>query len=248
MNSNDLAWLNKVKKKIREFSNEFGTVYSKTDRALSAYFEIGCFLALVQFYEENGFSGVPQNLDADDSFRYLTTPNGNPENFSYMEMSCDDEVIEIRQQVRIKSHVGEYIYFTPDIVVIPKDEKILNIKDADYASGKRRFFFVPSERIIAAHECKSLVPFPELLVSFLGTLIAGHYWYESCDIDKLIDKDGKHLAPALFVGGSARALHLKMVDGLMAAYPMNIILGLHAGNFNLLGQDSRVKRLKNPII
>lgn len=247
MNGSEEKWLSKVKARIRTFANQYGALYRKDDRALAAYFEIGCFLSLVQFYEDVGFKGTIQNPDSDGSFKYLTTPNGNPNNFSFMQMTSEDEAIEIRQQVRIESHIGKFVCFTPDIVVIPKDAKILDKKDEDYASGTRRFFYITSDRVIAAHECKSLVPFPELLVSFLGTLIAGHFWYENSNIDGIIDENGKHLAPALFVGGSARALHLRMVEGLKTSYPINIILGLHAGNFNLLGEKARIKRMNNPI-
>jgi len=41
-----------------------------------------------------------------------------------MQMSKQDEIVEIRQQVRIVSHVGENIAFTPDIVVVPSEAKI----------------------------------------------------------------------------------------------------------------------------
>lgn len=247
MNNNDQQWLEKVKAKIRDFANEYNAVYSKDDRALAAYFEIGCFLSLIQFYENIGFVGQIQNPDKDGAFKYLTTPSGNPNNFSFMLMTSDEESIEIRQQVRIKSHIGDYVSFTPDIIVIPKNEKILDKKDVDYASGKRRFFYITSDKVIAAHECKSLVPFPELLISFLGTLLAGHFWYENYNIDEIVDDNGNHLAPALFVGGSARALHLKMVSGLRNSYPINIILGLHAGIFNLLGEHAEIKRIRNPL-
>ncbi len=247
MNNNDQQWLEKVKAKIRDFANEYKAVYSRDDRALAAYFEIGCFLSLIQFYKNLGFKGQIQNPAKDGSFKYLTTPNGNPNNFSFMLMTSEQESFEIRQQVRIESHIGEFVAFTPDLIVIPKDQKILDKKDIDYASGKRRFFYITSDKVIAAHECKSLIPFPELLISFLGTLLAGHFWYENSKIEEIVDPTGNHLAPALFVGGSARALHLKMVRGLKKAYPINIILGLHAGNFDLLGDHAEIKRIKNPI-
>ena len=50
-------------------------------------------------------------------------------------------------------------------------------------------------------------PFPELLVSFIGHLMAAHDWLRN-DTSKIVDDVGIHLAPTLFVGGTARGLHL----------------------------------------
>jgi hypothetical protein len=182
----------------------------------------------------------------DGSYRYLTSPAGNPDNFSFMMMTKGDEIIEIRQQVRIVSHVGENVAFTPDIVVLPSSTVIKKKIDLDYAGGKRHFFHVNSNNVIAAHECKSLMPFPELLVSFLGTLIAAHAWLETANFKSLIHKRGDHLAPCLFVGGTARALHLKMIKGLKDAYPLNIVVGMHSGTWDLLGQHADIRRIQNP--
>jgi hypothetical protein len=232
---------------MRDFATAYSTIYSKTEREIAAYFEIGCLLALVEFYEKGGFVGDVRNKDKDGSYRYLTTPNGNPANFSFLVMSKDGEQIEIRQQVRILSHVGSDIAFTPDIVVIPHKAALQSKKDADYAGGKRSFFFVQSRDVIAAHECKSMVPFPELLVSFIGMLVAGHQWTERDSPSDVITSNGAHLAPALFVGGSPRAIHLRMIKGLKSAYPMNIIVGMHAGTWDLLGDNADVRRMRNPL-
>jgi hypothetical protein len=232
---------------MRDFANRYATIYSKSEREISAYFEIGCLLAIIKFYESNGFVGDIKNKATDGSYRYLTTPNGNPANFSYVVMIKDNEMIEIRQQVRILSHVGSDISFTPDIVVIPHGVSLQSKKDSDYAGGKRSFFFVHSKNVIAAHECKSMSPFPELLVSFIGMLIAGHQWIENDNLSDIISEGGGHLAPALFVGGSARSIHLRMIKGLKSAYPINIIVGMHAGTWDLLGDNADIQRMINPI-
>lgn len=232
---------------MEQFASKYAAVYSKKDREIAAHFEIGCLLSLIEFYEACGFKGVVENLATDESYRYLTTPNGNPANFSYIVMTKRNERIEIRQQVRISSHVGEDVSFTPDIVVIPHRARIRRKKDADYAGGKRAFFFVKSSDVIAAHECKSMIPFPELLVSFIGMLVAGHEWLETTDLTKLVTKDGNHLAPCLFVGGSARSIHLRMIKGLKTAYPMNIVVGMHSGTWDLLGEKADIRRMKNPL-
>ena len=242
------TWEEKVIAAMEQFAADYSAIYTKTEREISAHFEIGCLLALVEFYERTGFKGEVQKRASDGSYRYLTTPNGNPSNFSYMLMTNkNDYQIEIRQQVRIVSHVGSDVAFTPDIVVIPHNAKISSRKDADYAGGKRNFFFVNSSDVIAAHECKSMIPFPELLVSFIGMLMAGHEWFDKDDFSKHLSDDGEHLAPCLFVGGSARSIHLRMIKGLKSAYPMNIVVGMHSGTWDLLGEKALVRRMKNPL-
>ncbi len=233
---------------MREFASDYSVVYSKKEREISAYFEIGCLLSLIEFYEECGFEGTVRNAGEDGSYRYLTTPNGNPANFSYVSMVKAQEKIEIRQQVRISSHVGDDVSFTPDIVVIPQSTTIREIKDSDYAGGKRKFFFVESSRVIAAHECKSMVPFPELLVSFIGMLIVGHKWFTGTRLKDLVADDGDHLAPCLFVGGSARSIHLRMITGLKNAFPVNVVTGMHSGTWNLLGENADIRRIRNPLL
>jgi len=226
-------WTKKVETIAEEFAQNFSAIYNKKKRELSACFEIGCFHALLEFYENSGYA-ISINNKIDNEYKYLTTPNGNPENFSYISITGNDETYEIRQQVRIKSHINENITFTPDIVVLFGDSSITSIKRDDYASGKRPFYTVLSNSVVAAHECKSMNPFPELLVSFIGMFITAHEWYNESRYKKYeLSENGKHIAPTIFVGGTAKGIHLKMIEALQKAYPINIITGLHQGTWEL---------------
>ncbi len=225
-------WARDVEDRIMRFAADFGAVYRRSERELSASFEIGCFHALVDFYRTKG-NVNPANL-SDGEYRYLTSPSGNPENFSYVIADIEGERFSIRQQVRIRSHIHPDIAFTPDLVVLGPQAVLHGELDIDFARGQRRFFFVEADDVVAAHECKSMAPFPELMVSFLGMLFAAHSWLEA---PTEVDPDGPHLCPSLFVGGTARALHLRMVRALEDSYPMNVILGLHYGTLNLMARD-----------
>ncbi len=222
-------WTAQVLEEMKEFARTQGSAYSKPKDILYALFEIGCFHALVRVYEERGCAVVAENLDENGCYRYLTTPNGNPNNFSYATITKGDSRFELRQQVRIVSHVDNDIAFTPDIVVMQAGAEIIDETDHDYANGKRRFFRVRSRHVIAAHECKSLVPFPELLVSFVGSLITGHEWVGNPNWRECVKANAIHPAPILFVGGSARPIQLRMIKALQAKFPMNILVGMHAG-------------------
>ncbi len=240
----DEQWLKSAVQMVKNFAKQHKTAYNKKDREISAYFEIGCFHALLNFYENEGYTLSIKNL-INGEYRYLTTPSGNPANFSYVSVNAqDNECFEIRQQVRIKSHLDPNIAFTPDIVVVMEDKKISAEKDSDYANGKRPFYSVNSEYVIAAHECKSMVPFPELLVSFVGMLTVAHRWFGSEANNIIIPEtyEKGHLAPTLFVGGIAKAMHLKMISALEKTYPINIIVGLHKDTWNL--QIKKLNKLK----
>jgi hypothetical protein len=241
---NPESWLETVQKKVRDFAKKHQLVLTLTDRQLSAAFEIGCFHALLKYYEGQEYELSPQNLTKDGEYRYLTTPSGNPHNFSYVSAVGNDGEFEIRQQVRVESHVNEDIRFTPDILVLRKGVEFHSSSEKDFAGGKRAFFKVSSSDVIAAHECKSMNPFPELMVAFIGMLVAAHEWATGKRGAVVPTKKQGHLAPTLFVGGSARALHLRMIKALQTSYTMNIVCGLHEGTWHLRDAQNRIQVVK----
>jgi hypothetical protein len=242
MNSAAPTWLATAEALAKAFSDTHSVVMRLTDRQLSAAFEIGTLHALLKFYASQGYVLTPQNLIEGSEYRYLTSPSGNPANFSFVQAVGADGEFEIRQQVRVQSHVDEDIAFTPDIVVLLKGAAIDDSKRVDYASGKRPYYRVASSSVVAAHECKSMNPFPELLVSFIGMLVAAHEWYPAGPGFQYTHQDG-HLGPTLFVGGTARSIHLRMIGAMQKAYRLNIICGLHEGTWSLIDAKNRMLRL-----
>lgn len=238
MTDQSADWLRKVADLSEKFALKYRVLLKSTDRQLSASFEIGCFHALLEFYGYQFYSIQPEGLHG-GSYRYLTTPSGNPDNFSYVEINGPDGAFELRQQVRIESHIDPDIRFTPDLVVIRAGARIDESKDKDFAGGRRSFYRVSSADVVAAHECKSTNPFPELLVSFIGMLVAAHKWYPNANYVRLGPQSG-HLAPCLFVGGTARALHKRMISAMRKSYGMNIVCGLHEGTWDLRSADNRI--------
>lgn len=218
-------WTDRAIVLIKRFEKQYSTAYVRKEREYYALFEIGCYLSLIDIYRKKHFSIKAINL-IEGTFRYLTTPNGNPDNFSYIEISKKQKKYQIRQQVRVVTSKDKRIYFTPDIVVIKGTAKILGKKDKMYANGRRIFFYIKSIKVIAAHECKSLEPFPELFASFIGMFVLAHDWHKK---DIKTDKKHTHLAPSLFVGGRARGFHLKVIEGYEECYPINIITDIHSG-------------------
>lgn len=239
MSSEGGTWLTDAEKLAAAFAKKHGVVMRVTDRQLSAAFEIGSLHALLRFYEAQGYRLEPRNLTHEGEYRYLTSPSGNPANFSWVEATGPDGEFEIRQQVRVQSHIDEDIAFTPDIVVLLKGTAVENSRREEYASGRRPYYRVKSLSVVAAHECKSMNPFPELMVSFIGMLVSAHEWYPNGDRYRHTHDDG-HLGPTLFVGGTARNLHLRMISAMQKAYHMNIICGLHEGTWSLTDAKNRL--------
>lgn len=244
-NQDDDAWLLEVKRVVKAFCKDYKVVFAVTKRERAASFEIGCLHMLLRNYEEVGLLS-PENLNEQGEFRYLTSPNGNPENFSWIRLTIDGEDFEIRQQVRVRSHWHADVAFCPDIVVLKPGSKVESDFDDDYANGKRKFFAVSSEQVVTAHECKSLSPFPELLVSFTGMFQAAHNWFTH-DSASYVSADGKHLAPCLFIGGDSRPIQRRMIAALEAVFPINIVAGLHWGRFKLFRESGQAKYLADAL-
>ncbi|EGQ7692022.1 hypothetical protein QTU67_003626 [Vibrio cholerae] len=242
--SDDNSWLSSVDVLVAAFAEEHSFTFSKKSRELSASFEIGCFHALLNYYERVGFELRVENLTVDNEFRYLTSPNGNPDNFSFIVAKIGESEYEIRQQLKIYSNLDEMISFAPDLAVVKRNLDIEKVKDKDFANGKRSFYRVSSSDVIAAHECKSMPPFPELMVSFIGMYITAHSWHSDDAPTVLRDnKKGLHLAPTMFVGGHAKAMHLRMIRAMERVYPINIVVGMHEGVWNLYQDNRRLNKL-----
>lgn len=235
-------WVAGVEERMQAFASTHEFVFRQTKRQVAASFEIGCFHALAEFYGRS-FDITTMNLTSENEYRYLTSPNGNPANFSYLNLAGSGEAFELRQQVRIRSHRHRDIAFTPDLVVLRAGATVEDALDPSYAAGRRPFYSVDSDSVVAAHECKSMNPFPELLIGFIGMIDTAHKWRD--DDEPLVRPahDGVHLAPTLFVGGAARALHSKMIAALQQVYPMNIVVGLHAGQWSLFNREGGIRKL-----
>lgn len=241
----DPAWLASAKALMTKFSKDHALALGATERQLSAAFEIACFQALLYFYKHQGYTPTLADLH-DGEYRYLTSPSGNPANFSFVRLIGPDGEFEVRQQVRIESHVDTDIRFTPDLVVLVKDATINAVTRGDFALGKRKLFSVKSSQVVAAHECKSMNPFPELMVNFVGMLVTAHAWYPNGS--QVADAAKGHLAPTLFVGGTARAFHLKMIKALETAYRLNIVVGMHSGTWDLKSAPRRLSWMATPLV
>lgn len=229
-------WKTEVLHEMKLFAKRYSRTYKISARSNAAYFEIGCFLSLIIFYESLGYTIKLENL-VNGKYKYKSSPSGIQNNFSHVHIIYKKKHFRIHQNLRVLSHLGDDITFTPDILVITNNNRIEVVQDEDYFSGKRGFCFVKSKHVKAAHECKSLYPFPELLISFLGMFIAAHKGSRK-KVKTSKKCEMMHLAPTLFVGGLSSKIHEKMLNSLKKAFPINIVTGLHSGDWKLNRKDA----------
>ncbi len=231
------AWLSIVENSMRKFSEKYKFKYALRKNVSYALFEIGCYLLIVGYYSKNCANLYPVGL-VDGVFRYKTSPQGNPANFSFYQGVIDGKSFDIRQQVRVESKISEGVYFTPDIAIILSGDVIGSKRDPLYSKGKKEYFFIKSENVISIHECKSMNPFPELIASFYGFLDLAHEWFTCSGYHECVSKNGIHIAPTLFIGGDAGGLHHKMIKEMRKVVPMNVVIGLHHSEFGMFDGDS----------
>lgn len=232
-------WAVDFEKRSKHFAKRYRVAYTKSKRELFALFEIGCFQILVDEISKTGLQIVAKNLTKNGEFRYLTSPSGNPDKFSYVQVSKDGAAkFDLRQQVRIRSHLHADITFTPDIVLLKADAKIARTTDPTYANGKRGLFAAASADVASVYECKSLNGFPELYVSFVGMVNC------SRPTNRARRRAGGVLSSSLFVGGESSGFHVRMLLALEDAVKVNILTGVHKGGWVLNRKVRHLFRLK----
>lgn len=191
-------------------------------------FELGCFLALIDYLKAAGVESKVEGLQ-EGEFRYLTSPSGKPDNFSYMTLNRKDQRFELRSQLRVRARFHRDVAFTPDLVLVRGKAKVEQILDSDYAGGKRGVYAVEAKTVEAIYECKSLPGYPELYVSFLGMVAAIR--------GRLVSRrpQDELFLSTLFVGGQARAFHRRMLAAIDSECCVRVVTGLHKGGW-LLGR------------
>jgi hypothetical protein len=210
-------------KDIESFLKAHSSLFKFQGSRISHFFEMNCYNYVVKFYENNGFSVVPQNLEQ-GIFKYKISAVGNPENFSHFLVSKKIKGkqydFEIHHNLSIECAHENDIFYTADISVIKKDS--IERKNPPTYSVKRSC--CRSKNLETFFEVKHLPPFPELLFSFTGIP-------ESFLTKEPRNNEVKHLAPSLLISGRANFHGEKIKKYIEDRYGFNII-------FNLFGTPS----------
>lgn len=203
-----------------KFSNKFKTTLAEHSKRISDYFEMSCYNMIIHYYENKGYTTSVENLIS-GRFRFKCSPSGHLDKFSFIKLSKGRETYRLYHNASVQSAHDKDVYTTPDIVVA-KDEN--PSETTDYYKSKARFTFLPNTSMRTFCEAKHLVPFPELMISFIGTV---NELKPQCIQAKEGDKDDSdHIAPSLMMSGTLSKPTERIVKSLQSRYYVNIFSDL----------------------
>ena len=206
---------------IKKFLDRYGADIAQQGDKISGYFEMSCFNDTVTYYENNGFSVTPKNLNG-GTYVYKLSPSGHPENFSYFEISNNGE-FEIHHSLSVESVMGSDLFYTPDIAVIKKDAIEKRIT-ASYYNGKRAHSFCNAKYLQTFVEVKHMEPFPEMLFNFTGLLL--NFSPSVMNKGARAGKGEQHLAPTLALSGKGNTHTVAIKEYIETQYDCNLFYGL----------------------
>lgn len=187
-------------KELIDFSNKHRTVLAEHSKRISDYFEMSCFNMVVQYYEKKGYKLEVQNLQG-GKFKYKCSPNGLLKNFSYFKAVLTvtqglADTVYLYHNATVQSAFDNQVYTTPDIVVSKTNTPI---ETKDYYLTRKTMSYIPNDSLVTFCEAKHLVPFPELMINFIGTV---HELKPECLIESAERQVSAHIAPSLMMSGT----------------------------------------------
>lgn len=223
----------KFEKELVSFANKYRTAIADHSRRISDYFEMSCYNMVVHYYELKGFSSTVENLIG-GKFKFKCSPTGLLENFSYISLKKGDITYRLYHNASVQSAYDKEICTTPDIVVAEDTAPSETMK---YYRGGRRFTYIPNKEMITFCEAKHLMPFPELMISFIGTV---NELKPSClKAGSKRRKDSDHIAPSLMMSGCLSKPTEKIAKSLRRRYYVNIFSDLffeaYSKHFSIIG-------------
>ena len=218
-------------KELTEFANIHRTTLSEHSKRISEYFEMSCYNLIIRYYERKGYTLEVQNLQS-GKFKFKCSPKGFITNFSYFKASRIDEnereeAFFIFHNATVQSYYDDDVFTTPDIVVSKTD--VVPEKSGYYATNLK-LTYIPRENLITFCEAKHLVPFPELMLCFTGTV---HELKPDCLSDDEKKEESAHIAPSLMMSGTLSRATKKIKDSLERRYYINY--------FDNLFEDKSIK-------
>lgn len=204
-------------KELTSFANKFRTTIAGHSKHISSYFEMSCYNMIIQYYEKKGYSSSVENLIA-GRFRFKCSPTGHLEKFSYIKLTKDDNSYRLYHNASVQSAYDNDIYTTPDIVVTKDAEPSAT---TDYYKTRQKFTYVPNSSMVTFCEAKHFAPFPELMISFIGTV---NELKPSCLQSGDEEYSGEnHIAPSLMMSGGFSKPTEKIADSLQRRYFVNML-------------------------
>lgn len=203
-----------------KFSNKFKTTLAEHSKRISDYFEMSCYNMIIRYYENKGYTTSVENLIS-GRFRFKCSPSGHLDKFSFIKLIKDGVTYRLYHNASVQSAHDKDVYTTPDIVVATDEEPT---ETTDYYKTRARFTYLPNNSMKTFCEAKHLTPFPELMISFIGTV---NELKPQCIQAKEGDKeDADHIAPSLMMSGTLSKPTERIAKSLRGRYYVNIFSDL----------------------
>lgn len=126
------------------------------------------------------------------------------------------------------------VFTTPDIVVSKTDTPS---ESTDYYLTKMKLSYISTENLITFCEAKHLMPFPELMVGFIGTVME---LKPSCINGTVEDPNTEHIAPSLMMSGTFSKPTKRIRESLEQRYYVNLFDNL----FDSAGESCVVSKTR----
>lgn len=231
--------LKEFEEEIKAFANIHHAHFKEHAKRVSDYFEMSCYNMIVHYYENLGYQMEAKNLINGD-FRYKCSPSGLLQNFSYFKGTRDidsrKDVIYIFHNATVQSSHDVMVFTTPDIVVSRTEKPKIT---RDYYTTKRQLSYIDQPNIITFCESKHLIPFPELMITFIGTV---NELKPECLSNDTYPNDVGHIAPSLMMSGTLSKPCKRIKDSLERRYCVNFFSDLFndpiSTTFSIIGMGS----------
>ena len=204
-------------KELISFANKYRIIVAEHSRRISSYFEMSCYNMIIRYYELNGYKAYSKNLIS-NRFRFKCSPSGLLKNFSYMELSKGNKIFRIYHNASVQSAYDTGVYTTPDIVVSEDSDPSIT---TDYYNSKRKFSYLSNKQMITFCEAKHIMPFPELMISFIGTV--NELMPLCLKTNRRRRKETIHIAPSLMISGCLSKPTERIAQSLQRRYYINVL-------------------------
>lgn len=226
-------------KELISFANRYKASFKEHSNRISDYFEMSCYHMVIRYYETLGYHLEVCNL-VGGAFRFKCSPTGHINNFSYFKASKNEstgQAVEfyIFHNATVQSSFDDEIFTTPDIVVSRVADP--SFTTDYYLSSKLRLSYIDRGNLITFCEAKHYNPFPELMISFIGTV--NELKPRCLDDGEECPQADEHLAPSLMMSGAFSKQASRIRDSYEKRYFVNL--------FDNLFADDAVTRLTSQV-
>lgn len=231
--------INELTRDVESYLRKNRSAIYNNSKRISDFFEMACYNNVVRFYENNGYEVLIKNL-IKSKFRYKCTTAGDPEKYSYFEVTYINTKLnlkyEIRHNINIQSYHTDNTYTTPDISILKPNNILV---DNTFYNSARKYHFVENSCLISFCEVKNFTPYPELLFNFVGVVNE----LKPVLLRKPLKTGNKHITTSLMISGKANNHVDRIIHNLQERYHINVICDLFNIGGVTFGKKSH-KRLK----